>query len=551
MIRTLIFKNRVKKSVLFAVLFTCQLIIAQSSDTYKLLWKIEGNGTSMPSYLFGTMHVEDARAFNFSDAVMPAIKSCEKFALEINADSILSFIKNKIIEKSPKDEFKSVLNKEEYKRLVDRFVEINGYSFEESSLKDVNTILTMLYEKPERSNDESTFVDMHLFGQAKTMNKTVMGLESMATQINSYENLEQEKKKSYIMQRVDYKKGEVDTFIEDLTSIYYTGDISEIERIVSQYGRDEDEIMIARNKIMCSSIDKTIQKTTLFSAVGTAHLPGKHGLINLLREKGYTVTPVEAKFTGVAKTYKLDLSKGQWSTFDDEQLGYSIEVPQVPNSAEKVRDLTIHSYSSMIDGSIYMFFGMDLRHFTNDVSFRTIANGYISNLTKSSKGEILEDKEYKKDGIEYLENIIKMSDGSYLYAKLAFKDKILYFLSKQTRTNDSEKNSLNRYFNSLQLSKPLKEIEKFEIESEWKTINNEEGAFSIDLPGTPKDLSRETPNPENPEGENYYLNMYNVMDMKNFNNYLYRYNDVLNGYFMENPKISNSRNTEHERGNHQ
>ncbi|WP_458626322.1 TraB/GumN family protein [Winogradskyella sp. PC D3.3] len=87
-----IFKDNTSFYLLIVLVFITQFTFAQDNNTYSLLWKIEGNNLETPSYLFGTMHIDDARAFNFSDAVMPAIKSAEYFALGVNPDSLMEAI---------------------------------------------------------------------------------------------------------------------------------------------------------------------------------------------------------------------------------------------------------------------------------------------------------------------------------------------------------------------------------------------------------------------------------------------------------------------------
>ena len=49
--------------------------------------------------------------------------------------------------------------------------------------------------------------------------------------------------------------------------------------------------LIDRNKIMTNRIVPIIKDQSAFIAIGAAHLPGKEGVIQLLREKGYTVEP--------------------------------------------------------------------------------------------------------------------------------------------------------------------------------------------------------------------------------------------------------------------
>jgi len=53
-----------------------------------LLWKISGNGLQKPSYLYGTVHAFDKRAFNFVKIAESDIATCDAFGMEINMENI-------------------------------------------------------------------------------------------------------------------------------------------------------------------------------------------------------------------------------------------------------------------------------------------------------------------------------------------------------------------------------------------------------------------------------------------------------------------------------
>jgi uncharacterized protein YbaP (TraB family) len=51
--------------------------------------------------------------------------------------------------------------------------------------------------------------------------------------------------------------------------------------------------IVKRNQKWIPVIAELIQKKSAFIAVGAAHLPGEEGVLHLLKESGYTITPVE------------------------------------------------------------------------------------------------------------------------------------------------------------------------------------------------------------------------------------------------------------------
>lgn len=52
-------------------------------------------------------------------------------------------------------------------------------------------------------------------------------------------------------------------------------------------------MVAGRNKKWITVIKSNIQNCSCLIAVGAGHLPGKEGLINLIRKEGYTVKPVD------------------------------------------------------------------------------------------------------------------------------------------------------------------------------------------------------------------------------------------------------------------
>ena len=59
------------------------------SFSQSLLWKVTGGDLKQPSYLYGSIHIQDARVFAFdSTVVLGSLQSCDAFAMEILMDEI-------------------------------------------------------------------------------------------------------------------------------------------------------------------------------------------------------------------------------------------------------------------------------------------------------------------------------------------------------------------------------------------------------------------------------------------------------------------------------
>ncbi|WP_299122513.1 TraB/GumN family protein [uncultured Winogradskyella sp.] len=508
-----------------------QQSFAQDESNYSLLWKIEGKDTSSPSYLFGTMHVEDARAFNFSDAVIPAIESVKYFALEINPDSIMVAFTNKKYDINANNFYKKLLKPRDYKRLLKRFEAINDYSLKDSEIMSPDVVLSLLIPQEEKEDDKSTSVDMYLLGHARTMNKDIVGLEAIDDQVSYFDNLSDENKIKQVLDNLNVEIDSLKRSKELMTTIYQTGDLSKIEAFINKYDH-ENTNMISRNKVMSNSIIKFMKKGSIFAGVGAAHLVGKESVIELLQNEGYKVTAVEAKFTGVADSYKIDPSKGFWYNYINDDLGYYLEIPKAPNIEEGNDNFTVKGYGDMTTNTTYLFMGLSLSYNLEDSQIDVLMEKMISNMMEKREAEIIsKDKLPDTDKVAY-DVTSELPDKRIMKSRFVLKNNHFYYFSVETPKEQIEENYVNRFLNSIVVNGVEQKIKTVQ----WQEFKSEKGAFSIEIPTEPKDLSRESPNPLDPEGEPYFLNLYMAMDTKNKNNYLFRYNDQPIGYFIESPE---------------
>jgi uncharacterized protein len=52
------------------------------------------------------------------------------------------------------------------------------------------------------------------------------------------------------------------------------------------------KMITVRNRHMAERAEATLNAGNAFMAVGALHLPGPEGLVSLLQQKGFTVTPI-------------------------------------------------------------------------------------------------------------------------------------------------------------------------------------------------------------------------------------------------------------------
>ncbi|MEC4003253.1 TraB/GumN family protein [Flavobacterium sp. SUN052] len=274
-----------KKSLLLSFFFCTTLIFAQKEKT--LFWEISGNGLAKNSYLYGTMHVSDKVSYHLSDAFFKNLLNADIVSNESDPetwDDILSLVRTNELE-SPYNFYSSFYLKPlKSKEINAAFINENYFSNMLSGI-----------EGAQADFQENTVLDMFIYQTGKKYKKRIVGLESAKGSMLSIMKIKQDEAKpddkniEKLMKII--KNG---NFNETLKSFYREKDIVMLDSIYKlMMSKKAHEVMIInRNQVMTRSIDSLAKTGSLFSAVGAAHLAGKGGIIQLLRDKGYTVTPI-------------------------------------------------------------------------------------------------------------------------------------------------------------------------------------------------------------------------------------------------------------------
>jgi len=296
-----------KISLIFLLLFICNVDAQQKYQS--LLWKISGNNLTKDSYLYGTMHVSSKVAFRLDDVFYESLHKSDVIALESdpskwmeNSYELLSMGMsyysggNSYNKNFYANLFKLPFPEKRTIRTAIRLDNslVNGYLYRKQSGLD--------------NFEEETYLDMFIYQAGKKHNKQVVGLEdfnesrSLVTKA-SYNMLKKQQDKWL---RKLYEEKPMYTFTEDA---YRDRNLDLLDSIgeASNTEHFRKYMLYKRNENMVNVLDSVMQNQSVFSGVGAAHLPGEKGIIEMLRNKGYTVTPLTSKRTPYSKAKKKEL----------------------------------------------------------------------------------------------------------------------------------------------------------------------------------------------------------------------------------------------------
>lgn len=274
---------------------------AQSTgfDTNTLLWRVTGKNLSQPTYIFGTMHMICANDIELSDSLKNAIYNSGKVYLELDMDNMLQMMSAMLHMNMRGDTTLSdLLSAEDYKKVKDFFKEKGGLiPFAMMERYKPLLIEAMVMEQSAKC-ENMIVMEQLVMEEAKKNRKEIRGLETFAYQLGVFDKIPYKLQAQQLVKMVDdAKSGKSDEGeLKILTDAYRNQEINKMDELTKDdpsIGGFTDILLYDRNTNWVKKLPELMEKEGLVVAVGAGHLPGKKGILNLLREAGYKVEPVK------------------------------------------------------------------------------------------------------------------------------------------------------------------------------------------------------------------------------------------------------------------
>ena len=281
---------------------------AATENSEAMLWRIEKDGAA-PSYLFGTMHVTDPRVTKLSPEASHALTSARTVAIEIagltNAKRSEAIARlGKEVRFLDGDHLDNHVTPEDMDQVRAILAKANLPAEMASTLRP--WFLTLLMGTPDcerlRAASGYKFLDMQIEDAALDNGKTRVGLETIEEQILSMAAPSLDSQVAALHANL-LLSGRDDDMMETMVELYVQRRISaavpltevllgDKELFAKAFTEFEHEVIDVRNMRMRDRALPLLRKGGAFIAVGALHLSGRAGLVALLREAGYKVTPI-------------------------------------------------------------------------------------------------------------------------------------------------------------------------------------------------------------------------------------------------------------------
>lgn len=264
--------------------------IGQSSS---LLWKIEGKNLKKPSYIFGTIHLIPAKDYFEPAGLQAAFDQSEILVGEMDLSDLGSMSAELMAGMQMKGDttLDMLLSTEDYHKLDEKMTASLGMGLDFMKTFKPFVISTMLIS--DLKQEESKSYEMELLAKANQKSMPMAGLETLNEQMSFLDALPYSYQAKELVKMMNQDSD--DGYFQKMVDAYKTQNLDVLVKLIneqSESGEMQDILLDNRNKNWIPKIIKFAEEKPSFIAVGAGHLGGPNGIISLLKQAGYRLSPV-------------------------------------------------------------------------------------------------------------------------------------------------------------------------------------------------------------------------------------------------------------------
>jgi len=266
-----------------------------------VLWRV-ARADGAASYVFGTLHSTDERITALPQPVSDAFAASQTLAVECILDNPAIFKISRAMLLSGGERLDASMNAAQVARLKQVSAHYRMPFNMVTRFKPWGAMMLFSVPPSEHLRAASGLkpLDERLRAEAEAEGKTVLGLETVDEQIDTLDGMvpaDQMLMLDSTLQdasQIERIFGNLrDAYLaRDLVAVYDLLNAEKSDDATGAVSRFEQRLIIDRNRRMVARMDKLLRQGNAFVAVGALHLPGVHGILQLLSDEGYQVTRV-------------------------------------------------------------------------------------------------------------------------------------------------------------------------------------------------------------------------------------------------------------------
>lgn len=261
-----------------------------------LLWQISSPATGKTSYLFGTIHSEDTRVTTLAPAVQSAFDHSSRYVMEIIPDQATMLAASQAMLLEQGTSLRSIVGTPLFEKTAHVLGDMGVPAEVTDRFKPWAAMVFMSMPKLKTGQ----VLDFMLYRAALQAGKAQSGLESAVEQLSIFDSLSMAEQTVLLEEAVTHYP-QMKNMMEQMHRAYLSRDLGQLVALSDKYSNEGDtklaskinnSLIDQRNQRMAERMETYLREGGAFVAVGALHLPGEHGLLQLLRKRGYVVSAV-------------------------------------------------------------------------------------------------------------------------------------------------------------------------------------------------------------------------------------------------------------------
>ena len=284
----------VRFPALVVLLALAALVGTVDAQQKHFLWRVSSGSHSI--YLAGSIHFLKKEHYPLKGPIEEALDNSQKLVLEIELQSATQEQALTLAKGLYRDGTTLQQNvAPETFMLAERIAKDLGLDLRLlNPLKPWVVALTLTALKLQKLGFDPNYgVDQYLASRAKDSGKATSGLESLEFQIDLLDQIPRAGQESMLLQTLK-DLDRLGTYVEEIVQSWARGDTRAVEELMhagaKTYPDVHQKLIVERNRRWVAQIEKIIdQGGNTMVVVGAAHLVGKDGVVELLKQRGYRV----------------------------------------------------------------------------------------------------------------------------------------------------------------------------------------------------------------------------------------------------------------------
>jgi uncharacterized protein YbaP (TraB family) len=275
---------------------TCRFGTLTNLRTLKdsLLWRLQPRaGTDgAPSYLFGTMHVRDLRAFDWLPLAKRCLDQCTVFATEFDFSTADHHALTAALQLPTGLTLEDLLPPRAWKNLERYARRQLGLPVESLRRQHPMPLSGILLEALLQAEAPCS-LDETLWHYARENGKTTTGVETFDEQLGTLSKISFEQHLENLTWLLTHYARQ-HRRIKKMLDWYRAGDITQLYRATKRDAKGLRRVLLYdRNVVMAERLVEFARMGPVFCAVGAGHLAGQKGMLRLLKQAGLRAEAVE------------------------------------------------------------------------------------------------------------------------------------------------------------------------------------------------------------------------------------------------------------------